>query len=320
MNENAVAYVVQPGQQGTVSVNMKDVFQRVISAYDLDLLGTARIIVVGIGGAAGLVDDLARSGIGSMVLIDPDKVTASNLATQQTYAYDIGETKVTSLAKRLSAINPFIAVQNYDKPVEEIDDEIFAGLLERRPTVLCGFTDSFSAQARINRISLHFGIPSLCAQLYTEGRGGEITFMYPGVTSSCHRCMLLRRYRAYLQENYTNTVTSYGSPVFATTRINSLAGQIIMALLHYGTSHPRWGNLLTEIDNRTLALVRVDPRLELPVFERVFCHADTERIFFDETIWSPQVPHLSCPDCGGTGDLRDAKGTFMDTRFMRYSA
>ena len=183
-------------------------------------------------------------------------------------------------------------------------------------TLLCGFTDDFSAQARITRLALQFGLPSLCAQMYREGRVAEITFTYPGVTPACHRCMLSPRYRAYLEEGFRNTVTSDGSPIFATTRLNSLAGQIAMALLHHGTFHPRWGDMLRRIGNRTLVQLRLHPDVSLKVFDRVFSGADTERVFFDEAVWLPQEPDPNCPDCGGTGDLRTAKGTFADTRVM----
>ena len=100
-----------------------------------------------------------------------------------------------------------------------------------------------------------------------------------------------------------------------------------MALVHHGTDHPRYGRLLSEIGNRNLLQVRLDPHVEntlrLEVFKKVFDHADAERIFSDETVWLPQKPDCPengfpyCPDCGGTGNLRDAIGTFKDTRQMR---
>src|SRR5947209_191492 len=62
-------------------------------------------------------------------------------------------------------------------------------------TLLCGLTDSFWAQAQVNRLALHLGIPSLCAQQYQYGQAAEITFTYPGVTPACHRCMLNSRYK-----------------------------------------------------------------------------------------------------------------------------
>ena len=59
-------------------------------------------------------------------------------------------------------------------------------------TLLCGCTDAFFAQAHVNRVGLHFGVPTLCAQVYAEGRGAEITFTFPAsrpraIGASCAR-------------------------------------------------------------------------------------------------------------------------------------
>ena len=80
--------------------------------------------------------------------------------------------------------------------------------------------------------------------------------------------------------------------------------------------------LLERIGNRNLVQLRLDPDLELPVFERVLA-GDRERVFCDEAVWLPQQPEgpvvdrSACPDCGGTGDLRTAIGKLPDTRLSR---
>jgi hypothetical protein len=311
-----------------------ETFTRVQNAYDLSRLAASRVIYVGTGGAVGFAEDMARAGVGLHVLIDPDVVSESNLATQQVYRKDIGRAKVECLSERILDINPQAHVLALQRPLDDLDDQTIREILtlpldghRTSQTLLCGFTDSFDAQARVNRISLNFGVPSLCAQLYHEGRAVEATFTYPGVTPACHRCALGSRYRAYLGGGFSNNVTSDGTPIFATTRLNALKGFIAMALLHHGTEHPRWGNLLSTIGNRSLVQVRLDPDIErtlgLKVFTNVFGQADPERVLFDEAVWLPQLPECpeqgfeECADCGGTGDLRRAVGTFADTRLMR---
>ena len=172
-------------------------------------------------------------------------------------------------------------------------------------------------------------MPSLCAQLYREGRAAEITFTYPGVTPACHRCVLSSRYEAYLDEGFTNDVTSDGTPIFSSELVNALKGFIAMAMFHHFTDHPRWGSLLKRIGNRNLAVVRMDPDLQetmgLGWFDRALEGADTERLLFGDVLWMPQEPdnverngRPTCPDCGGTGDLRDAIGSNRNTHAMRY--
>src|SRR5262249_45172427 len=220
--------------------NLPETFRRVRGAYDLDRLAHSRVIYVGAGGAASFIEDVARTGLGEHVLIDSDVVSESNIATQQVYRKDIGRPKVDCIAERIRDINPNANVVRIRRSLDDIEDAEFKELAlkpltHERPqaTLLCGFTDNFEAQARVNRLSLHFGIPSLCAQVYLEGRGAEITFTYPGVTPACHRCVLSSRYNAHLEDGYKNTVTSDGTPIFATTRLNALKGFIAMAMLHH---------------------------------------------------------------------------------------
>ncbi len=320
----------------TSPIHTGSTFERVQDAYDLDLMRNSRVIAVGAGGAAEWLEQLARAGLGQFVMIDPDVVSETNLATQQTYRRDIGRPKVDCIAERIRDINPTARTIAIQKTLDELTDKEIHRLAfdpidgrETRRTVVCGLTDNFYAQARVNRIALHFELPSLCAQVYKEGRGAEITYTYPGITPACHRCILSSRYRYFLEQGQKNDVTSHGTPIFATARLNAIKGFLILALLHHGSNHPRWGDMLTRIGKRNLIQVRMDPdfaqTIGIGVFDRVFEGSDKDRLFFDETLWLPQeqecadTGYAACPDCGGTGDLRDAIGKFDDTRLMTGS-
>jgi proteasome lid subunit RPN8/RPN11 len=319
-----------------------ETFDRVTDAYDLDRMARARIVAVGTGGAAAFIEDLARCAVGEFVLIDGDVVSESNLATQQVYRKDIGREKVVVLADRLRDINPAVRVRTVTGQLGDLDDasmdELCTGPIDgERPEVslLCGLTDNFFAQARINALALHLGQPSLCAQVWPQGRGAEVTWTYPGVTPACHRCILASRYAAFLSEGYQNDVTSHGTPIFATSRLNAIKGFIALALLHHrddGTvagSATRFAGLAARIGDRNLLQIRMDPDLTealgIRTFDRVFTGSDTRSLLFDETVWRTQTPLSGeddterCPDCGGTGDLRAAIGTFDDTRLMRIA-
>lgn len=318
--------------QGDPTARFRDMamFTRVRDAYNLDRLQRTRIVVVGCGGSAEFIELMARAGVGEFVLIDRDTVAEPNLATQQVYREDLGRPKVDCLADRVKGINFHTSVRALHVSSDGLSDADFENLLVGPhdlgvpgATLLCGFTDSFEAQARVNRLALQFGVASVCAQVYREGRGAEVTFTHPEVTPACHRYVLNGRYRAYLQEGFRNDVTSDGSPIGTTGRLNAAAFFVAMALLHHGTDHPRWGRMLSRIGNRNLVQLRMHPDLELPVFDRVYSGADRTRMFCDDTVWLPQLAdspatgYPACPDCGGTGDLRAAIGTFADTRAMR---
>ena len=73
----------------------------------------ARVAVFGVGGVGGwCVEALARSGVGSFMLVDSDTVAPSNINRQvMATTSTIGRPKVDVLADRLRAINPDISLE-----------------------------------------------------------------------------------------------------------------------------------------------------------------------------------------------------------------
>lgn len=71
-------------------------------------LGAARVLVLGVGGVGSwCVEALARSGIGTLTLVDPDAVAVSNINRQMpATTLTVGIPKVTVMARRVQAINP----------------------------------------------------------------------------------------------------------------------------------------------------------------------------------------------------------------------
>lgn len=315
-------------------------YARVTDAYDLARMATTRIVAVGAGGAASYLEDLARAGVGEFVLIDPDVIDRPNLGTQQVYRRDLGRPKVDPIAERIVDVNLHARVATVRASLDDLDDQAMHRLVHRPLpngrigvpgiTLLCGFTDDFWAQARVNRLALHLGVPMLAAGVYREGRGAEVVFTVPGLTPACARCALSRRYDAQLAQDPRRTVTSHGTPLYATTRLNALK-ELVTVMILLGTStdhdHPavvRQRAALQRIATRNLAQVRLDPdiatTLGLGVFDRVAAGPEGHRLVLDDCVWLNQEPDSAatgrppCPDCGGTGDLRDSIGRFTDTR------
>lgn len=81
----------------------------------MEKLRASRIAVFGIGGVGGYaVEALARSGVGTLDLIDDDRICLTNLnrqilATRQT----VGKYKVDAAEKRIYEIDPSICVNTY---------------------------------------------------------------------------------------------------------------------------------------------------------------------------------------------------------------
>ena len=325
-------------------------FQRHNSHYDLKLFDRIRLIFIGTGGAYSLICNCARMGFGEYVFIDPDVTSESNIGTQGANPSAIGKKKVAALAEDIVKINPRAGVAAFPNVIEDFSDADFSALLKNpmrwepcensgagtsfnRPikperTILLVLTDNFEAQARGHRLGLHFDIPTLCAQEYEEGIGAEITYTVSGVTPACHRCITASRYKAYLLEGYKNNVTSAGAPIFAAEFLNACLGHILLAVVHHGTEHPRWGKVIRVLGNRNLLRIRMDnsfdERFGNPVFgSRIEGVKNAGVFYFLDTLFLAQTPDYGqsesrpvCPDCGGTGDLAALKGQFSDTRIM----
>ena len=89
---------------------MREEFQRTEILFGSDKMATlanARVAVFGVGGVgSSVVEALARSGIGTLDLIDFDTVSVSNLNRQILALYDtIGRPKVDVMKERIANIN-----------------------------------------------------------------------------------------------------------------------------------------------------------------------------------------------------------------------
>ena len=82
--------------------------KRLLGADAMKKLNNAHVAVFGIGGVGGhAVDALARSGIGTLTIVDSDEVSVSNInrqliATTKT----VGRKKVQVMKEHLLEINP----------------------------------------------------------------------------------------------------------------------------------------------------------------------------------------------------------------------
>ena len=81
--------------------------KKVFGIDSLEILDTKSVLVLGCGGVGGyVVEALARSGIGEMILVDYDVVDETNI-NRQIIALDstIGELKIDLLEERIKDIN-----------------------------------------------------------------------------------------------------------------------------------------------------------------------------------------------------------------------
>ena len=95
-------------------------YSRQIVLKDIGVIGqkkiiSAKVLIVGMGGLGSPVAEfLARAGVGSIGIVDDDKVSLSNLHRQSLYnTNDIGKFKVQVAKGKIKKINPSIKIKIY---------------------------------------------------------------------------------------------------------------------------------------------------------------------------------------------------------------
>jgi molybdopterin/thiamine biosynthesis adenylyltransferase/rhodanese-related sulfurtransferase len=148
------------------------------------LLG-ARVLLLGAGGLgspAALY--LAAAGVGTLGIIDMDVVDESNLQRQILHNMDrIGERKVDSAKKTLTAINPDVDVVTYDM---RLDAGNVVDLLSQFDVVIDG-ADNFPSRYLLNDASLKTNTPVVHGSIFRFE--GQATVFKP-FDGPCYRCMI----------------------------------------------------------------------------------------------------------------------------------
>ena len=103
-------------------------FSRQIVLKDIGTLGqkkilSSKVLVVGAGGlGCPVAEFLTRAGIGTIGIIDSDKVSLSNLHRQSLYETpDIGKSKVLIVKKKLNKININTKIKTYNFRLNNIN-------------------------------------------------------------------------------------------------------------------------------------------------------------------------------------------------------
>lgn len=120
-------------------------------------IASATVAVVGAGGlGSAALMYLAAAGVGTLRIIDPDRVSESNLQRQVIHTTaDLGRFKVDSAAETIRALNSDVKVVTY--PVRLTADN--AGELLHGATVMIDCTDNFAGRMLMDDMCGRLGIP-----------------------------------------------------------------------------------------------------------------------------------------------------------------
>lgn len=147
-------------------------------------LRQARVLVIGAGGLGSpAAFYLVAAGIGTLGLVDPDKVELSNLQRQILHATeDIGRRKVESALGKLRDLNPDVDIKIYPT---RFDNDNAAELAEGYDFIVDG-SDNFDTKFLVNDVAIRLGIAFSHAGIVRLQ--GQTMTVIPGKTA-CYRCL-----------------------------------------------------------------------------------------------------------------------------------
>ncbi len=146
-------------------------------------LASARVLVIGAGGLGSpALTYLAATGIGTLGIVDGDRVEASNLHRQTLYtAADIGQPKAVMAARRVRAQNPTLSVKVFTQPLGAADVvDVF-----RQFDLVLECTDDMESRYLSSDAALVAGIPLVLASVHQYE--GQLQVILPG--GPCLRCL-----------------------------------------------------------------------------------------------------------------------------------
>ncbi len=107
-------------------------------------LEKAVVAVAGLGGlGSNIAYMLARAGVGSLILVDFDKVDITNLNRQQYKADQIGLFKTDALSKNLKEIAPYISLTTHVARLDETNIKDLLGSAD----IICEAFDNAESKA-----------------------------------------------------------------------------------------------------------------------------------------------------------------------------
>ena len=147
----------------------------------------ARVLVIGAGGLGSpLLMYLAAAGIGTLGIVDDDRVDITNLQRQIVHATQrVGDLKVESAAESLARINDGVTVETH--PLR-LGPQNAAPLIERYDLIVDG-SDNFATRYLLNDLCVQLRKPLVAAAL-SPFEGQLSTFKaYLGDGHPCYRCL-----------------------------------------------------------------------------------------------------------------------------------
>lgn len=294
-----------------------------IDWWDQARLSSSRVFVAGAGALGNeVLKNLALLGVGTIAVIDFDRVELSNLTRSVLYREaDIGRWKAEVAAERIRELNPETCVLPI---VGDLELDLGLGLLREFDLVI-GCLDSVNARWRLNKACRRVGLPWINGGIGVDG--GEVAF-FAADHPCCYECGMTEEMWVRINERYscTKLLKSVRDRKVPTTAIMaSVVGAIqvqqAVAYLHNLPAHQRlvgpgeklviflrpYHTFVVQLpsDAQCCAHERIGEVIKIAGSPQIWTAADVFRVLADKGCApvSLKLPYelaigLKCPKCG----------------------
>ena len=162
-------------------------YSRQIIIKDIGITGqrkikNSKVLIVGLGGlGCPVAEYLSRTGVGTIGLVDHDKIDLSNIHRQSMFTTnDIGKYKVEVVNDRVKKINPNIKIKSFKKKISRSNIE---NLIKYFDIIVDG-TDNFSSKFLVNQFSRKLKKIFICGSI-SKFDGHIFSFNFSKNISPC---------------------------------------------------------------------------------------------------------------------------------------
>tara|TARA_B100001175_G_scaffold35058_1_gene25505 strand:+ start:2474 stop:3232 length:759 start_codon:yes stop_codon:yes gene_type:complete len=170
--------------------NLIERFSRQIILKNIGIIGqkkilSSKVLIIGAGGlGCPAAEFLNRAGIGTLGVVDYDKINLSNLHRQTLYEKkDVGKYKVSIIKKKLNKINSHTKIKTYNFKLNKIN---FKKIINHYDYIIDG-SDNFNTKFLINDFCLKYKKILLMGAI-SKFDGHIFNFNFKNKKTPCFRC------------------------------------------------------------------------------------------------------------------------------------
>lgn len=171
-----------------------DLFLRLQGVNDVAALQETNVVLLGVGAiGSSAAGDLARAGVGGLVLCDPDRLRPGNVMRHELDLCSVGQNKAEAMDLALGRINPFI--RSRSESTDLLKPGTLANLmrtdhpLNPADLVISAIGDN-AIEGLVSEVTVSSaGAPVLFVRTLHDGAAVRMSLLRPGENDACIQCL-----------------------------------------------------------------------------------------------------------------------------------